>query len=148
MISGTLRELSPIARLENLEDLTIFSDVLSDISVLGELKGLRKLEIYGAIDINLNALEELTNSMQHLAVKVEYIADIDSLTMLANLRHLELLAYNIKGIRPLRYLRRVRYLEVSKNFWTSLQIKRIAKELGLEVAKYTDHYLLTKRYYL
>lgn len=148
VISGTLRELSPIARLENLEDLTIFSDVLSDISVLGELKGLRKLEIYGAIDINLNALEELTNSMQHLAVKVEYIADIDSLTMLANLRHLELLAYNIKGIRPLRYLRRVRYLEVSKNFWTSLQIKRIAKELGLEVAKYTDHYLLTKRYYL
>ena len=148
VISGTLRELSPIARLENLEELTIFSDVLSDISVLGELKGLRKLEIYGAIDINLNALEELTNSMQHLAVKVEYIADIDSLTMLANLRHLELLAYNIKGIRPLRYLKRVRYLEVSKNFWTSLQIKRIAKELGLEVAKYTDHYLLTKRYYL
>ncbi len=148
VISGTLRELSPIARLENLEGLTIFSDVLSDISVLGELKGLRKLEIYGAIDINLNALEELTNSMQHLAVKVEYIADIDSLTMLANLRHLELLAYNIKGIRPLRYLKRVRYLEVSKNFWTSLQIKRIAKELGLEVAKYTDHYLLTKRYYL
>lgn len=148
VIGGTLRELSPIARLENLEDLTIFSDVLSDISVLGELKGLRKLEIYGAIDINLNALEELTNSMQHLAVKVEYIADIDSLTMLANLRHLELLAYNIKGIRPLRYLKRVRYLEVSKNFWTSLQIKRIAKELGLEVAKYTDHYLLTKRYYL
>ena len=144
VISGTLRELSPIARLENLEDLTIFSDVLSDISVLGELKGLRKLEIYGAIDINLNALEELTNSMQHLAVKVEYIADIDSLTMLVNLRHLELLADNIKDIRPLRYLKRVRYLEVSKNFWTSLQIKRIAKELGLEVAKYTDHYFLTK----
>lgn len=144
VISGTLRELSPIARLENLEDLTIFSDVLSDISVLGELKGLRKLEIYGAIDINLNALEELTNSMQHLAVKVEYIADIDSLTMLANLRHLELRAENIKDIRPLRNLKRVRYLEVSKNFWTSLQIKRIAKELGLEVAKYTDHYLLTK----
>lgn len=144
VIGGTLRELSPIARLENLEDLTIFSDVLSDISVLGELKGLRKLEIYGAIDINLNTLEELTNSMQHLAVKVEYIADIDSLTMLVNLRHLELLAYNIKDIRPLRYLKRVRYLEVSKIFWTSLQIKRIAKELGLEVENYTDHYLLTK----
>lgn len=144
VIGGTLRELSPIARLENLEELTIFSDVLSDISVLGELKGLRKLEIYGAIDINLNTLEELTNSMQHLAVKVEYIADIDSLTMLVNLRHLELLAYNIKDIRPLRYLKRVRYLEVSKNFWTSLQIKRIAKELGLEVENYTDHYLLTK----
>lgn len=144
VIGGTLRELSPIARLENLEDLTIFSDVLSDISVLGELKGLRKLEIYGAIDINLNTLEELTSSMQHLAVKVEYIADIDSLTMLVNLRHLELLAYNIKDIRPLRYLKRVRYLEVSKNFWTSLQIKRIAKELGLEVENYTDHYLLTK----
>ena len=144
VIGGALRELSPIARLENLEDLTIFSDVLSDISVLGELKGLRKLEIYGAIDINLNTLEELTNSMQHLAVKVEYIADIDSLTMLVNLRHLELLAYNIKDIRPLRYLKRVRYLEVSKNFWTSLQIKRIAKELGLGVENYTDHYLLTK----
>lgn len=142
VISGTLRELSPIARLETLEDLTIFSDVLSDISVLGELKGLRKLEIYGAIDINLNALEELTNSMQHLAVKVEYIADIDSLTMLVNLRHLELRAENIKDIRPLRNLRRVRYLEVSKNFWTSLQIKRIAKELDLRVRKYSDYYIL------
>ena len=139
VISGTLRELSPIARLETLEDLTIFSDVLSDISVLGELKGLRKLEIYGAIDINLNALEELTNSMQHLAVKVEYI---DSLTMLVNLRHLELRAENIKDIRPLRNLRRVRYLEVSKNFWTSLQIKRIAKELDLRVRKYSDYYIL------
>ena len=171
VIGGTLRELSPIARLENLEELTIFSDVLSDISVLGELKRLKALEIYrseyrpqdmpkgilkrlkapkiyGSDYIDLKALEELTNSMQHLAVKVEYIADIDSLTMLANLRHLELLAYNIKDIRPLRYLKRVRYLEVSKNFWTSLQIKRIAKELGLEVEKYTDHYLLTKRYYL
>lgn len=142
VIGGTLRELSPIARLENLEELTIFSDVLSDISVLGELKGLRKLEIYGAIDINLNALEELTNSMQHLAVKVEYIADIDSLTMLVNLRHLELRAENIKDIRPLRNLRRVRYLEVSKNFWTSLQIKRIAKELDLRVRKYSDYYIL------
>lgn len=144
VIGGTLRELSPIARLENLEDLTIFSDVLSDISVMGELKGLRKLEIYGAIDINLNALEELTNSMQCLVVKVKCINNIDSLTMLANLRHLELRAENIKNIRPLRNLKRVRYLEVSKNFWTSLQIKQIAKELGLEVAKYTDHYLLTK----
>lgn len=82
--------------------------------------------------------------MQHLAVKVEYIADIDSLTMLVNLRHLELLADNIKDIRPLRNLRRVQYLKVSRNFWTSLQIKRIAKKLGLEVAKCTDHYLLTK----
>lgn len=142
VIGGTLRELSPIARLENLEDLTIFSDVLSDISVLGELKGLRKLEIYGAIDINLNTLEELTNSMQHLAVKVEYIADIDSLTMLVNLRHLELLADNIKDIRPLRYLKRVRYLEVPKNFWTSLQVKRIAKELDLRVRTYWSFYII------
>lgn len=142
VIGGTLRELSPIARLENLENLTIFSDVLSDISVLGELKGLRKLEIYGAIDINLNALEELTNSMQHLAVKVKCINNIDSLTMLANLRHLELRAENIKDIRPLRNLRRVRYLKVSKNFWTSLQVKRIAKELDLRVRKYSDYYIL------
>lgn len=142
VISGTLRELSPIARLENLEELTIFSDVLSDISVLGELKGLRKLEIYGAAYIDLEALEELTNSMQCLVVKVKCINNIDSLTMLANLRHLELRAENIKDIRPLRYLRRVRYLEVSKNFWTSLQIKRIAKELDLRVRKYSDYYIL------
>ena len=167
VISGTLRELSPIARLENLEELTIFSDVLSDISVLGELKRLKALEIYrseyrpqdmpkgilkrlkapkiyGSDYIDLKALEELTNSMQCLVVKVKCINNIDSLTMLANLRHLELRAENIKDIRPLRNLKRVRYLEVSKNFWTSLQIKQIAKELGLEVAKYTDHYLLTK----
>lgn len=146
VISGTLRELSPIARLENLEELTIFSDVLSDISVLGELNRLKALEIYGAAGayIDLKALEELTNSMQHLVVEVKCIDNIDSLTMLVNLRHLELRAENIKDIRPLRYLIRARYLEVSKNFWTSLQIKRIAKELGLEVAKYTDHYLLTK----
>lgn len=142
VIGGTLRELSPIARLENLEDLTIFSDVLSDISVMGELKGLRKLEIYGAIDINLNALEELTNSMQCLVVKVKCINNIDSLTMLANLRHLELRAENIKDIRPLRYLKRVRYLEVSKNFWTSLQVKRIAKELDLRVRAYSSFYII------
>ena len=167
VIGGTLRELSPIARLENLEELTIFSNVLSDISVLGELKRLKALEIYrseyrpqdmpkgilkrlkapkiyGSDYIDLKALEELTNSMQCLVVKVKCINNIDSLTMLANLRHLELRAENIKDIRPLRNLKRVRYLEVSKNFWTSLQIKQIAKELGLEVAKYTNHYLLTK----
>lgn len=144
VISGTLRELSPIARLENLEELTIFSDVLSDISVLGELNRLKTLEIYGAAGayIDLKALEELTNSMQHLVVEVKCIDNIDSLTMLANLRHLELRAENIKDIRPLRYLRRVRYLEVSKNFWTSLQIKRIAKELDLRVRKYSDYYIL------
>ena len=144
MISGTLRELSPIARLENLEELTIFSDVLSDISVLGELNRLKTLEIYGAAGayIDLKALEELTNSMQHLVVEVKCIDNIDSLTMLANLRHLELRAENIKDIRPLRYLRRARYLEVSKNFWTSLQIKRIAKELDLRVRKYSDYYIL------
>lgn len=144
VISGTLRELSPIARLENLEELTIFSDVLSDISVLGELNRLKTLEIYGAAGayIDLKALEELTNSMQHLVVEVKCIDNIDSLTMLANLRHLELRAENIKDIRPLRYLRRARYLEVSKNFWTSLQIKRIAKELDLRVRKYSDYYIL------
>lgn len=144
VISGTLRELSPIARLENLEELTIFSDVLSDISVLGELNRLKALEIYGAAGayIDLKALEELTNSMQHLVVEVKCIDNIDSLTMLANLRHLELRAENIKDIRPLRYLRRARYLEVSKNFWTSLQIKRIAKELDLRIRKYSDYYIL------
>lgn len=142
VISGTLRELSPIARLENLEELTIFSDVLSDISVLGELKGLRKLEIYGAAYIDLEALENLTNSMQRLRVQAGYIANIDSLTLLVNLKHLELRADNIKDIRPLRNLKRVRYLEVSKNFWTSLQIKRIAKELDLRVRKYSDYYIL------
>lgn len=149
VISGTLRELSPIARLENLEELTIFSDVLSDISVLGELNRLKTLEIYGAAGayIDLKALEELTNSMQHLVVEVKCIDNIDSLTMLANLRHLELRAENIKDIRPLRYLRRARYLEVSKNFWTSLQIKRIAKELDLRVRKYSDYYILDEEFY-
>lgn len=144
VISGTLRELSPIARLENLEELTIFSDVLSDISVLGELNRLKALEIYGAAGayIDLKALEELTNSMQHLVVEVKCIDNIDSLTMLANLRHLELRAENIKDIRPLRYLRRVRYLEVSKNFWTSLQVKRIAKELDLRVRAYSSFYII------
>ena len=93
-------------------------------------------------DIDLKALEELTNSMQCLVVKVKCINNIDSLTMLANLRHLELRAENIKDIRPLRNLRRVRYLKVSKNFWTSLQVKRIAKELDLRVRKYSDYYIL------
>lgn len=144
VIGGTLRELSPIARLENLEELTIFSNVLSDISVLRELNRLKALEIYGAAGayIDLKALEKLTNSMQRLTVQVEYIADIDSLTLLVNLKHLELRAENIKDIRPLRNLRRVRYLKVSKNFWTSLQVKRIAKELDLEVKKYSDYYVL------
>ena len=144
VIGGTLRELSPIARLENLEELTIFSNVLSDISVLGELNRLKALEIYGAAGayIDLKALEKLTNSMQRLTVQVEYIADIDSLTLLVNLRHLELRAENIKDIRPLRNLKRVQYLKVSRNFWTSLQIKRIAKKLGLEVDKYSDYYVL------
>ena len=142
VIGGTLRELSPIARLENLEELTIFSNVLSDISVLGELKRLKALKIYGSDYIDLKALEELTNSMQCLVVKVKCINNIDSLTMLANLRHLELRAENIKDIRPLRNLKRVRYLEVSKNFWTSLQVKRIAKELDLRVRKYSDYYIL------
>lgn len=142
VISGTLRELSPIARLENLEELTIFSDVLSDISVLGELKGLRKLEIYGAAYIDLEALENLTNSMQRLRVQAGYIANIDSLTLLVNLKHLELRADNIKDIRPLRNLKRVRYLEVSKNFWTSLQVKRIAKELDLRVRTYSSFYII------
>lgn len=83
----------------------------------------------------------------YLAVKAKCIDNIDSLTMLVNLRHLELLADNIKDIRPLRNLKRVQYLKVSRNFWTSLQIKRIAKELGLVVAKYPDYYLLTERSY-
>lgn len=150
VISGTLRELSPIARLENLEELTIFSDVLSDISVLGELNRLKVLEIYGAAGayIDLKALEKLTNSMQHLVVEVKCIDNIDSLTMLVNLRHLELRAENIKDIRPLRNLKRVQYLKVSRNSWTSLQIKRIAKKLGLEVKKYSDSYLLVKEEYL
>lgn len=144
VISGTLRELSPIARLENLEELTIFSDVLSDISVLGELNRLKALEIYGAAGayIDLKALEELTNSMQHLVVEVKCIDNIDSLTMLVNLKHLELRADNIKDIRPLRNLKRVRYLEVSKNFWTSLQVKRIAKELDLRVRTYSSFYII------
>lgn len=142
VISGTLRELSPIARLENLEELTIFSDVLSDISVLGELNRLKALEIYGAAYIDLEALENLTNSMQRLRVQAGYIANIDSLTLLVNLKHLELRADNIKDIRPLRNLKRVRYLEVSKNFWTSLQVKRIAKELDLRVRTYWSFYII------
>lgn len=148
VIGGTLCELSPIARLENLEWLTIFSDVLFGISVLGELNRLKALEIYGAAGayIDLKALEKLTNSMQHLVVEVKCIDNIDSLTMLVNLRHLELLADNIKDIRPLRNLKRVQYLKVSRNFWTSLQVKQIAKKLDLAVRKCSDYYILDEEF--
>ena len=136
-----ISDISPLAKLTNLQTLAIYGNSISDISPLSELTQLRTLTILrGYIrDIsplaNLTQLTELTiannlitditslsglTQLTTLSLYSNPLSDISPLANLKNVTDLRLTGNNISDISPLAGLAQLKKLSISENFISDL----------------------------
>lgn len=113
------------------------------LHALTNLENLTELVIYGNI-VDLEYLNQFTNTMRYVKVHANRVKNVEELCLLTNLSYLELYADNLRDLRPLHCLKRLQSFKFSKNFWTSLQLRTIMRQLGMverDLALDTDDYL-------
>ena len=111
-----ISDLSPLARLTNLTDLTLSDNFgLSDLSPLAGLTNLTRLNIGATFDLSdLSPLAGLTN-LESLSLYINKISDLSPLAGLTNLRYLNLRSNNISDIETLAGLTNLTRLDLRSN---------------------------------
>ena len=113
-------DISPLANLQNLKWLSLFSEgfSVSDISPLANLRNLEWLSISGYTLSDISPLEKLLN-LRSLNLSNHFsknsISDISLLANLTKLEELDLQKNNISDISPLQNSRNLTTLNLSRN---------------------------------
>ena len=98
--SNSISDISPLAGLNNLTDLSLESNEISDLSPLARLNNLVILELWDNLISDISPLVNLTN-LERLNLNNNSISDISPLANLTNLTGLFLIANSISDISPL-----------------------------------------------
>jgi hypothetical protein len=99
--SDQLSDIGVLGQLPNLTQLTLRSDQLSDIGVLGQLPNLTQLELSSDQLSDIGVLGQLPNLTQ-LTLWSDQLSDIGVLGQLPNLTQLELSSDQLSDTRALR----------------------------------------------
>jgi hypothetical protein len=99
MTGGTISDISPLAKLVNLEKLVLSHNRISDISSLAHLTNLKELALSGNSIGDISALVGLKR-LEVLDLGENSISDIASLSGLINLRILDVAHNVIDDIAP------------------------------------------------
>jgi len=117
--SGEFTDLSPIAGLTNLRDLSLDSIYLSDLSPLAGLTNLTMIQAWGSQIADLTPLAGLDN-LDLLAIMGNHITDLSPISELASLTVLDLSFGQITDITPLAGLTNLRRLNLERNQITDI----------------------------
>ena len=112
--SNSVSDLSPLAGLTKLRDLSLPSNNVSDLSPLAGLTSLRSLYLSGNAISDISALAGLIN-LEWLNLDDNAISDISALAGLINLEQLNLDHNNITDLSPLAGLTSLGRLRLSGN---------------------------------
>lgn len=112
--SFTIKDLSGIENLTNLQYLDVDGMPISDISKLNGLTNLQSLNLSGTEVTDISALKELTN-LQSLHLDDNEIGSIDTLEGLTNLQFLYLANTKISDISALKWLTNLKDLGLADN---------------------------------
>ena len=129
---GVIKNLSPLAKLKNLEYLELAYTGISDVSALKELTNLESLNLYVNAISDVSALTGLTK-LKRLELARNQISDISHLSGLTNLIQLELYQNSISDLSALTGLTGLKRLGLWEN-----QISDISHLSGLTNLTYLE----------
>ena len=109
-----IQELSPFAKLMDLEGLWIYANPITNLSPLAKLVNLKTLDLGGCRISNIRPLVNLTR-LESLRLHWNRIEDITPLTNLAMLTELWLNANQVMNISPLENLTLLKELKIQNN---------------------------------
>ena len=112
--SNSISDISPLAGLTNLTDLSLERNEISDISPLAGLTNLTVLDLERNSISDISPLARLTN-LTELYLSYNSISDISPLSGLTNLTVLELIRSSISDISPLANLTNLTALDLDTN---------------------------------
>ncbi len=112
----------------NVISLNIASIVIKDLTLIGKLFNLKKLDLYKNEIKNISILENLKN-IEELYLSNNQITNIFILENLKNIKNLELSNNQITDISSLENLKQLEYIDLSNNQITDISpIKHLFKE--------------------
>ncbi|CAG1023459.1 Internalin A [Patescibacteria group bacterium] len=109
-----LSDISVLKQLKNLSQLNLSNSQISDISVLKELKNLTQLDLSNNQISDISVLRELKNLFQ-LNLSSNKISNINILKELNNLSHIDLSNNKISDIRILKKLKNLSQIDLQDN---------------------------------
>jgi internalin A len=107
--SQSMRDLSPLARLEKLQWLVLSGTPVSDLSPLARLENLQGLNLSGTQVSDLSPLARLEN-LQVLYLSGTQVSDLSPLARLENLQWLNLSGTQVSDLSPLARLENLQIL--------------------------------------
>ncbi len=114
LVANGLTDIRPLAALINLNTLDLNLNELVDISTLSALTLLRNLYLYGNRISDLRPLSTLTG-LRELSLAYNRIIDIGALGLLTTLQNLAIEGNEIRDAGPLRTLTALNTLDLSFN---------------------------------
>ncbi|MCL2108509.1 MAG: leucine-rich repeat domain-containing protein [Oscillospiraceae bacterium] len=114
LIGHSVADLSPLANLTGLETLTLASNLITDLSPLANLTGLETLTLSSNLITDLSPLAGLT-ALESLNVGSNGIVDLSPLAGLTGLKTLWLGMNQIRDLTPLSGLFALEHLDVESN---------------------------------
>ena len=109
-----MADVSPLAALTNLKQLTLNSNGIGDVSPLSALTNLESLELYDNAIVDARPLSALTN-LKQLDLSSNEIVDVGPLSTLASLNELDLSFNEIADVSPLSILTSLKQLDLGFN---------------------------------
>ena len=138
----SIKDLTPISKLINLNKLTLSGYNISDISFLSTLTKVTELDIMNNKIKDITPISKLT-SLQKLYLSLNEISDISALSSLTNLEELDISGNQINDLTALSGLKRLKTVnssdqELSITFKDKNLYNMIVKALGNKVLTKTD----------
>lgn len=109
-----ISEITPLAKLTNLQTLAIYDNSISDISPLAELTQLKSLTLLRGYTHDITPISNLTQ-LTELRIAGNPITDITPLSGLTQLTKLSLYSNPLRDISPLADLKSLTDLHLSDN---------------------------------
>ncbi len=109
-----ISEITPLAKLTNLQTLAIYDNSISDISPLAELTQLKSLTLLRGYTHDITPISNLTQ-LTELRIAGNPITDITTLAGLTQLTNLSLYDNLLIDISPLTNLKKLTDLDLSDN---------------------------------
>ena len=128
-LDGTdVTDLTPLARLTSMQVLWLRRTRVEDLSPLAELTNLRELDIVGTRVSDLRPLARLTK-MEELKFDDTTVADLTPLAGLTNLDELLLTHTDVHDLAPLSGLKSLHFLQVPEETITEAQVEALRRDL-------------------
>jgi len=109
MIGTSIRDIKPLAGLTNLKRLRLMDTKVNDLVPLRNLTTLEELDIKQSPVSNLEPIKNMTN-LKFLDIQGTKVSNLEPIANLTNLRNFSIGNTNISNVEPIKNLTNMRFL--------------------------------------